>query len=91
MKKKEDGKFLGTEFLVLGVGTGSSDPAGKLQIIQQQIDGLQSDWPELRDINDSIQNLEKLVCLILLHLYFLNISEKSIIQLLDALSEKTSI
>ncbi|KAL4230338.1 hypothetical protein ACF0H5_010721 [Mactra antiquata] len=51
--------FMGTEFLVLGMAAGSSDPAGKLQIIQQHIDGLQSNWPELNAINESIKDLEK--------------------------------
>ena len=64
-KKKESGlsmkeveKFKGTEFLLVGIGSGSSDPSGKLQILQQQIN-LQDGWAERENVQKAVTRYER--------------------------------
>ena len=60
-KKTEDkdaeDKFMGTEFLVVSMATGASDPSGKLEIMRQQLSF--EDWPELDHISNAINEMEK--------------------------------
>ena len=55
-KLSQDG-YHGTEYLVLGVKSGPSDPEDKLQILQQQLD--LTHWPQHAHVTDAIVQLEK--------------------------------
>ena len=64
-KKKESGlstkeieKFKGTEFMLVGVGSGSSDPSGKLQILQHQIN-LHDGWKEREQVQKAVARYER--------------------------------
>ena len=64
-KKKESGlstkeveKFKGTEFVLVGVGSGSSDPSGKLQILQQQIN-LKDGWTQRENVQKAVTRYER--------------------------------
>jgi len=48
---------MGTEFLVVSMATGASDPSGKLEIMRQQLSF--EDWPELDHISNGINEMEK--------------------------------
>ncbi|KAH3748144.1 hypothetical protein DPMN_182581, partial [Dreissena polymorpha] len=60
-KEQEDPssqKFHGTEFLVVALATSKSDPAGKLQVVQQQLD-FNSDWLALKNVTTAIKDMER--------------------------------
>ena len=60
VKPVEVETFKGTEFVVVGVTNGSSDPAGKLQMLQQQIEQLdKSSFEQMNKVATAISDMEK--------------------------------